>query len=311
MPKYLIVIVGPTGVGKTPVAVALATRYHSEIVSADSRQLFRELNTGVAKPSADELKKVTHHFIGAVSIHDEYDAARFGEDALKKIAVLHKAADFAVLVGGSGLYVKSLLEGFDPMPEVPDEVRKKIMAAYETNGITWLQAAVEEGDPDYFDVVDRKNPQRLIRALEIINATGLKPSSLRSRTRRPLPFNVVKIGLALERGLLYGRIDDRVDQMIATGLFEEAQGLFPHRELNALQTVGYQEIFGFMEGKYDRAEAIRLLKRNTRRYAKRQMTWFRKDPEIKWFDPSDLNAIIDFIDSRIPDSGVRRPGTGD
>lgn len=311
MPKHLITIVGPTAVGKTRVAVAIATRYGAEIVSADSRQLFRELDIGVAKPSDEELKKVTHHFVGTISIHEDYDSARYGEDALKKITSLHKSHDFVVLAGGSGLYIKSLLEGFDPMPNVPDEVRQRIIAAYEVNGIAWLQAAVEEGDPDYFEVVDRKNPQRLIRALEIINATGVKPSSLRSRTKKSQPFNVIKIGLALERSLLYSHIDDRVDLMVAAGLFDEAERLFPLRELNALQTVGYQEIFGFMEGKYDRAEAIRLLKRNTRRYAKRQMTWFRKDKEISWFDPGELDAIIGFIDKQVPVSGHRSPGTVD
>ena len=295
VPKHLIAVVGPTAVGKTRVAIELATRIHTEIVSADSRQIFSELNIGVAKPSHEELQTVPHHFIGRISIQNDYDAARFSEEALDLIADIHKKNDFAILCGGSGLYIKALLEGFDPMPEVPDEVRQRILDAYKTNGIEWLQAEVEAGDPDFFEVVDRKNPQRLMRALEIINATGMKPSSLRMKTRRVLPFDAIKVGLALERGQLYEQIDARVDAMVEQGLFEEAASLFEFRTLNALQTVGYQEIFGYMEGKYDKAEAIRLLKRNTRRYAKRQMTWFRKDSEIKWFRPDELEAIVDYI----------------
>jgi tRNA dimethylallyltransferase len=301
VPKYLIAVVGPTAVGKTRVAVELATSFHTEIVSADSRQVFRELNIGVAKPTQDELQRVPHHFVGHVSIHNDYDAARFSDEALREIANIHKSHDVAILSGGSGLYIKALLEGFDPMPDVPEEVRQRILETYQTNGIEWLQAQVEAGDPDFFEVVDRKNPQRLMRALEIINATGMKPSALRVKSRRSLPFNAIKIGLALERTELYERIDARVDAMVEHGLFEEAAALFEFRTLNALQTVGYQELFGYMEGKYDKAEAIRLLKRNTRRYAKRQMTWFRKDSEIKWFRPDELGAIVDYIKTHVSD----------
>lgn len=297
MAKYLIAIVGPTAVGKTRVALRVAERYKAEIISADSRQVFRELNIGVAKPSAEELSNIRHHFIGQVSIRDDYDAARYGDEALAQVNRLFAVHDFAVLCGGSGLYVKALLEGFDPMPAVPDEVRKKILDAYEANGIEWLQGEVEAGDPDYFDVVDRKNPQRLMRALEVIRAAGMKPSALRAKNKRILPFKVIMIGLALERSELYKRIEERVDVMVANGLFEEAAQLFPERALNALQTVGYQEIFGHMEGHYDKEEAIRLLKRNTRRYAKRQMTWFRKDKEVKWFHPDEMEAIVKFIDA--------------
>jgi len=297
MPKFLIAIMGPTAVGKTRVAIELATRYHAEIISADSRQVFRELNVGVAKPSPEELNRIAHHFVGHISIHDDYDAARFGDEALAEINRQHKARDFAVVCGGSGLYIRSLLEGFDPMPVVPDEVRRRISEAYKANGMEWLQAEVEAGDPDYFDVVDRKNPQRLMRALEIINAAGLKPSSLRSRARKDLPFHTIKIGVAMERAELYQVIDARVDTMIDKGLFSEAEGLLPFRELNSLQTVGYQEIFGYLDGQYDKAEATRLLKRNTRRYAKRQMTWFRRDQEIRWFKPDDVRGMIAHINT--------------
>jgi tRNA dimethylallyltransferase len=293
--KYLIAVVGPTAVGKTPLAIDLALKYDAEIISADSRQLYREFDVAVAKPAPAELGKVPHHFVGSVSIHDDYDAAKFGEDALHMIGQLHAHHQFAVLCGGSGLYIRSLLEGFDAMPHVPDEVRQRIIDSYEANGIEWLQAEVEAADPDYFEVVDRKNPQRLMRALEVIQAAGLRPSTLRTKKKRNLPFQVIKIGLHLDRALLYERIDQRVDQMVANGIFEEASRLFPFRSLNALQTVGYQEIFGHMEGQYDREEAIRLLKRNTRRYAKRQMTWFRKDTEIKWFQPDQWDELLQYI----------------
>jgi tRNA dimethylallyltransferase len=294
--KYLVAVVGPTAVGKTALAIDLAMKYGAEIISADSRQLYREFNIAVAKPTVEELDKVRHNFVGWVSIHDDYDAAKFGEEALGMIAELHAHHNFAVLCGGSGLYIRSLLEGFDTMPNVPDEVRQRIIDSYEANGIEWLQGEVESADPDYFEVVDRKNPQRLMRALEVIQAAGLRPSALRMKKKRDLPFHVIKVGLHLERAQLYERIDRRVDEMVKSGLFEEAAALFPFRALNALQTVGYQEIFGYMEGLYDRDEAIRLLKRNTRRYAKRQMTWFRKDTEIKWFQPDQLDEIIHYIE---------------
>jgi tRNA dimethylallyltransferase len=293
----LIVIVGPTAVGKTSVAFDLAVKYGTQIVSADSRQIYKELDIAVAKPSAAQLRRVTHHFVGSVSIHEDYDAARFGDEAIAVIDRIHSQNRYAIVCGGSGLYIKALVEGFDPMPHVPEEVRKRIVESYDANGLEWLQAEVEAGDPDYFEVVDRRNPQRLMRALEVIQSTGLRPSMLRRQQKRKLPFLVVKVGLYLDRAELYKRIDQRVDDMVARGLFAEAEGLFQMRELNALQTVGYQEIFGFLEGKYDRDEAVRLLKRNTRRYAKRQMTWFKKDKEIRWFDPNAVDEIVQYIES--------------
>jgi tRNA dimethylallyltransferase len=294
--KYLITVIGPTAVGKTSLAIELATRYAAEIVSADSRQVYRELNIGVAKPTAEQLEKVRHHFVGSISIQEDYDAAKFGDEALQLIRRLHEKQKYVVLCGGSGLYIRALLEGFDQMPAVPADVRQRIIDAYEANGIEWLQNEVESADPDYFEVVDKKNPQRLMRALEVIQAAGLRPSALRTRQKRSLPFSVIRIGLHLERDILYRAIDKRVDDMIAGGLVDEARRLFPKRELNSLQTVGYQEIFGWLEGRYDREEAIRLLKRNTRRYAKRQMTWFRKEQDVQWFKPEEFEAIVRHID---------------
>lgn len=297
--KTLVVIVGPTAVGKTDFAVRLAELFKTEIISADSRQVYRELQIGTAKPSAEQLGRVGHHFINSKSISEDYDAGTFGRQARSLMDQLFEQHDIVVMCGGSGLYIKAALEGFDDLPDVPAEIRASINREYESRGLTWLQQEVAEHDPDYFDFVDRRNPQRLMRSLEIIRATGRSFSSFHQKKKMSLPFSVIKIGLTLERGLLYERIDKRMDDMIRNGLFEEAEKFFAQRNSNALQTVGYLEIFGFLEGKYDREEAIRLMKRNSRRYAKRQHTWFRKDAEIEWFDPSGWKEVVAFIGERI------------
>lgn len=295
--KKLIVIAGPTAVGKTEVSLRLAERFKTEIISADSRQLFRELEIGTAKPSAEELSRVPHHFISSHSIEESYDAGAYGRDALTLIQILFRKYDFLILCGGSGLYVKAVLEGFDNMPEIPTGMREQIIAEYESKGITWLQEELKKNDPFYFEQVDINNPQRLIRAIELFRASGIMTSQLRLKAKREHDFEIVKIGLELEREELYKRIDTRMDTMIEKGLFEEAQRFFTRRESNALQTVGYREIFDYLEGKYDLEEAIRLLKRNTRRYAKRQLTWFKRDPEIHWFSPDQVEEMIELIDS--------------
>ena len=291
--RKLIVIVGPTAVGKTSVAMRLAEALQTDVVSADSRQFYREMNVGTAKPSEEELSRVKHHFINTRSIEEDYDAGRYGEEVQKVLAQLFSTKHAVILCGGSGLYVKAVLEGFDDMPDVPTSVREEITRQYEQTGLAWLQEMVHRGDPDYYEVVDRQNPQRLMRALEVIQHTGKPFSSYHQKRQRTLPFDVVKIGLRLERQALYDRIDLRMDQMIANGLFLEAERLFPKRHLPALQTVGYQEIFGFLEEHYDRSEAERLLKRNSRRYAKRQLTWFQRDKTIRWFDPADWGGILE------------------
>jgi tRNA dimethylallyltransferase len=288
----LIVLLGPTAVGKTALAIRLALHFRTHILSADSRQVFRELEIGTAKPSKKELTQVLHYFINSRSIHEGYDAGTYGLEARQVLDLLFKTHSTVVLCGGSGLYIKALLEGFDDMPEIPSEVREAVVRDYHEKGMGWLQDEVRTTDPDYFEVVDRNNPQRLMRSLEVIRQTGQPFSGFRRREKRNLPFDVVKIGLTLDREVLYKRIDDRMDAMVANGLFAEAELLFPLRHLSALQTVGYQEIFGFLQGEYDREEAIRLLKRNSRNYAKRQMTWFRRDPEIKWFNADDGESIF-------------------
>ncbi len=293
--KRLIVIVGPTAVGKTEVAIKLAEHFKTEIISADSRQFFKELTIGTAKPNEEELNRVPHHFINSHAITDEYDAAQYAAEALGLIYVLFEKYDYLVVCGGSGLYIKALLEGFDDIPEVPDTIRDEIIAHYETKGLEWLQTKLQELDPVYWQKVDQQNPARLMRALEVVMATGKSISSFQTKQKQQLPFRVVKIGLELDRELLYKRIDVRMDEMIAKGLFEEAKAMYPFRHHQALQTVGYKEIFDFLDGQYDREQAVRLLKRNTRRYAKRQFTWFKRDEEIKWFKPDQWELIVDVV----------------
>lgn len=293
--KKLIVIVGPTAVGKTALAIQIAKEFHTEIISADSRQIYRELTIGTAKPNEAELSEVPHHFINSHSISEDYDAARFGEEALLKVYSLFETQNYAVICGGSGLYIKALLEGFDDIPEIPDSVRDQLIEDFEAKGLLWLQNKMRELDPEHFKKIDQKNPMRLMRALEVKIATGKSISEFQKAVKKELPFKVVKIGLETERAKLYERIDNRMDVMIAQGLFEEAKGLYPFKDKNALQTVGYQEIFGFMDGGYEKEEAIRLLKRNSRRYAKRQLTWFKRDEQIVWFNSLNFNDIIKFI----------------
>lgn len=290
--RHLIVIVGPTAVGKTALAITLAQQFHTEIISADSRQIFRELTIGTAKPTAQELAQATHHFVNTHSIRQTYDAAQFGNDALALAQQLFTKHQVVVVCGGSGLYIKGLLEGFDDIPEVPENIRAELIASYEKNGLPWLQTKMQELDPEYFNTIDQQNPHRLIRALEVKMGTGQSISFFHRKEKRNLPFNVIKIGLELPRDLLYKRIDDRMDQMIAAGLFEEAKAVYEFKQHQALQTVGYQEIFGYMDGEYDREEAIRLLKRNSRHYAKRQLTWFKRDPQTHWFDARNRKDIL-------------------
>lgn len=293
--KKLIVVAGPTAVGKTDVAIRLAQHFHTEVVSADARQVYKELDIGVAKPDAAQLATVRHHFISSHSIRDNFNAASYGEEALLLIRRLFETHDKVILCGGSGLYIKSILEGFDDVPEVDKDIRTKITEEYKEKGLSWLQDEVKKRDPDYFEIVDQKNPHRLIRALEVSTSTGMKMSDWRKQSKRQLEFNVVKIGLALPMEELYHRIDSRMDQMIADGLFDEAEKLYKNRDLQALQTVGYREIFAFMDHSYDKDEATRLLKRNTRHYAKRQMTWFRKDPEFTWVRPDQWDQIVNLV----------------
>jgi len=295
--KKLVVIVGPTAVGKSEMALRLAEHFKTEIISADSRQIYKELEIGTAKPTTDELGRVPHHFINTHSIKEDYDAGEYGREALVRIHHLFKTHDTLIMCGGSGLYVKAVLEGFDEMPEIPAGTREKIVEEFNSKGLLWLQKEVEATDPEYFADVDSKNPQRLMRALELYRVSNIPVKQLRKKTRLEHPFEVIKIGLEVSREELYERIDTRMDRMIEMGLFQEAEKYYPQRALNALQTVGYREIFGCLQGDYDKEEAIRLLKRNSRRYAKRQLTWFKKDQQIKWFQPDQVGQIISYLDN--------------
>jgi tRNA dimethylallyltransferase len=296
--KNLVVIAGPTAVGKTAVAIRLAEYFNTEIISADSRQIFRELEIGTAKPSAAELRQIPHHFINSHSIEQSFDAGAYGREAQALIQTLFKKYDVLILCGGSGLYIKAVLEGFDEMPSIPVGMREQIIAEYDAKGLAWLQEEVKKSDPDYFEQVDINNPQRLIRAIEVFRASGIMTSQWRVKEKRTHNFGIIKIGLDMDRAALYNRMDARIDSMIEKGLFEEAMRFFPRRELNALQTVGYREIFDYLEGNYDKEEAIRLLKRNTRRYAKRQLTWFKRDTEMHWFRPDQVNDMIRLVENR-------------
>lgn len=297
--KHLLVIAGPTAVGKTEICLQLAKKFQTEIISSDSRQFYRETNIGTAKPSKAELQRFPHHFINSLSIFDEYDVRKFETEALSLLDKLFKFHDIVIMTGGSGLYIDAVCFGFDDIPEVDPEIRKGLILDFEEMGIINLQNRLEKLDPDYFAQVDIHNPQRLMRALEVCIGTGKTYSSFRKKKKQTRPFNCVLIGLERDRQELYHRIDQRMDKMVVEGIFEEAEKLFQNRHLNALQTVGYTEIFGFLEGKYDREEALRLLKRNSRRYAKRQMTWFKKYEQMIWFHPSDIDGITFYINKII------------
>ncbi len=292
-------MLGPTGVGKTDLCINLAKFFKTEIISCDSRQFYREMNLGTAKPTPEELESVPHHFINTLSIEEDYDVRKFEKEALALIDKLFENHDVLIMTGGSGLFADVVVDGLDEMPEIDPQIRKKIIKEFEEKGLQFLQTEVSQLDPVYFGLVDSQNPQRLMRALEVCRGTGKPYSSFRIKEKKVRNFTVVKIGLERDRPELYERIDRRMDQMIAGGLFDEADALFGKRHLNALQTVGYSEIFGYLEGKYDKEEAIRLLKRNSRRYAKRQLTWFKRDESILWFHPDQDREILEFLKDQI------------
>lgn len=294
----LIVVVGPTGSGKSALAVELAKHYGASIISTDSRQVYRGLSIGTAQPTADELAAAKHYFIADREVEDNFNCGRYETEALALLEELFKTNRYVVAVGGSGLYVKALCEGMDSLPEADDEVRQMLKSRLESEGIGSLVEELRRLDPKYAEEVDLCNPARVMRALEVCLTTGKPYSEQRSGTVAERWFNIVKIGTDMPRDVLYERIDRRVDMMVEAGLVEEARTMYPKRELNSLQTVGYREIFDYFDGTITLAEAIELVKRNSRRYAKRQLTWFHRDEEIGWFAPTDLEHIIEFIDSK-------------
>lgn len=294
MPKTCIIISGPTAVGKTSVAVELASHLDTEIISADSRQCYKELNIGVAKPEEVDLQKVKHHFISSHSIHESITAVEFEKYALNAIETIFENNDVAVLVGGTGLYIKAFCSGFDPIPPVAAEIRNSIIQQYELLGMDWLTESLIQKDTDFAKTGEMKNPQRMMRALEVIESTGKSILSFQSQQKKIRNFNIVKFGLELPRQELYDRINLRVDLMMESGLLKEVESLLPHHKLNALQTVGYTELFDFVNGHKTLDEAVNLIKQNSRHYAKRQMTWFKKDESISWIEP-DVKTLLSKI----------------
>jgi tRNA dimethylallyltransferase len=281
----VIVIVGPTAVGKTAFAIGLTQHFNTQIISADSRQCYNELNIGVAKPAAAELAAVKHHFISSHSITQDVNAGVFEKYALDAAASIFKTNATAVMVGGTGLYIKSFCEGIDVMPAINPAIRNTIITDYETNGLEWLQKEVAAKDPIYWESTHEKNnPQRLMRALEIVLTTGKSITIFQTEQKVTRPFNILKVGLSMPREILNSRINDRVDAMMQDGLLEEVKGLLPMAHLNALQTVGYQEIFEHLRGEISLQDAVTMIKQHTRQYAKRQMTWFTKDNQINWLE---------------------------
>ena len=298
--NYLINIVGPTAIGKTSLAIQLANKFNTEIISADSRQFYKEMRIGTAVPSEEELQTAKHHFIQHISIKDNYNVGDFESDAIKKLDELFKNNKIVIMVGGSGLYTKSVLEGLDYFPEVSLEIRQELNLKLEKEGLDSLQQQLHKLDPDYYKIVDLENPHRVIRALEVCISSGKPYSSYLNQPKKKRNFTAISIGLSAEREIIYDRINRRVDLMIAEGLLDEAKALFPKRELNALNTVGYKELFSYLEGKDSLETAVSEIKKNTRRFAKRQLTWFRKDQEINWFDyKTPVEEIQQFLNSKI------------
>lgn len=300
MAKYLINILGPTASGKTALSIALAKHFKAEILSADSRQFYKEMNIGTAKPTAEELAQAPHHFINSHSISENYTAGKFEHDALQKIEELHEQNDVVIMVGGSGLYINAVLFGIDPFPAIPREVRLKTLHLYKNNGIQALRDEVRKYDPEFFLEVDLDNPRRLMRALEVCYATNSPYSSFRKQVRQERAFTPISLAYQWERADLYTRINTRVDQMLENGLIAEVQALHAQKHLPALDTIGYKEFFSFLEGQIAKEEAIDLVKRNSRRYAKRQLTWFKNDTSIHWFTPvASYPDIIAFAEQQM------------
>lgn len=297
--KTLIVVVGATGSGKTDLSLRLATHFAAPILSTDSRQVYRGIPIGTAQPTAEQLAAVEHHFIASHKLTDSFNCGEYETQALACLEALFRKHDVVVAVGGSGLYIQALCEGMDDLPQADEELRQSLMERLQGEGIESLLADLERLDPEYYAQVDRQNPSRVLRAVEVCLQTGKPYSSLRTGERRKRDFRIVKVGIDWDREMLYDRINRRVDMMIDEGLEAEARSVYHLRQLNSLQTVGYREMFEYFDGKISREEAIELIKRNSRRYAKRQKTWFRRDSEIRWFSPEEADAMLEFLENTI------------
>lgn len=296
MKKNLIVIAGPTAVGKTALSIELAKFYNCPVISADSRQFYKEMSIGTAKPTTEEMQDVPHYFINNISIHDTYNVGQFEREAIELIESLFKAHEYLILVGGSGLYINAILNGVDEFEEIPSHTREQLIRDYEENGLSYLQEKLKQLDEVYYNQVDLNNPQRIMRALEVCIHTQKPYSSFRTKEKKLRSFNTINILINTERETLYARINKRVDIMMQNDLMEEVKLLYPYKHLNALNTVGYKELFDFIDGKCSLEEAVNLIKQNSRRYAKRQLTWFNHQGDFETFEPTDIEKIKAYLD---------------
>jgi len=297
--KTLIVIAGPTAIGKTALAILLARHFSTEIVSADSRQFYKEMSIGTAKPSVEELNAATHHFIDSHSIHSLFSTGDFEKQALNVLDQIFIKHDIAIMVGGSGLYLDAVTKGLDELPDTDMDIRLYLNTLFENEGLEPIKLKLEEVDPEYYARIDQANPQRIIRGLEFFMSTGKKVSSFLTNSKKVRSFDIIKIGLNMDRSLLYDRINNRVDTMMQGGLLEEVKSLQPYQSVNALKTVGYTELFDYLSGSISMDQAVDKIKQNTRRFAKRQLTWFRRDQEIQWFEPGQALEVINYINQRM------------
>ena len=295
MKKTLIVITGPTAVGKTALCLEIAKHFDIPIINADSRQIYKELRIGTASPTSEQMQQVPHFFVGSLSLNDYYSASLFEQQVLECLEQQFQTNDYALLSGGSMMYIDAVCDGIDDIPTIDDKTRELMKQRLAEEGLKALVEELKRLDPEYYELVDRQNPRRVVHALEICTMTGKTYTSFRKREKRQRPFRIIKIGLNRLREELYQRINQRVDEMMQQGLLEEAKSLYPMRQMNALNTVGYKELFDYLEGRWPLEEAVERIKGNTRRYARKQLTWYKKDPQIRWFHPQETEQIISYI----------------
>ncbi len=298
MKKTLIVITGPTAVGKTALCLDLAKHFGIPIINADSRQIYRELKIGTARPTEEQMQQVKHYFVGTLGLEDYYSASLFEQQVLKLLGQLFQTHDYALMAGGSMMYIDAVCDGIDDIPTIDDKTREMMKRRLAEEGLEQLCEDLKRLDPEYYEIVDRQNPRRVVHALEICTMTGQTYTSFRRRERHERSFHIIKIGLNREREELYERINQRVDEMMTNGLLEEGKTMYPKRSLNALNTVGYKELFDYLDGRWTLDEAVERIKGNTRRYARKQLTWYKKDEQIRWFHPAEKTTIIDYIISQ-------------
>lgn len=298
MKKTLIVITGPTAVGKTALCMDLATHFGIPIINADSRQIYRELKIGTARPTEEQMQQIKHYFVGTLGLEDYYSASLFEQQVLELLSQLFQTHDYALMTGGSMMYIDAVCDGIDDIPTIDDGTRALMKRRLDEEGLERLCEDLKKLDPEYYQMVDKQNPRRVVHALEICTMTGQTYTSFRRREKRERPFRIIKIGLKRPREELYARINQRVDEMMAGGLLEEVKTMYPKRSLNALNTVGYKELFDYIDGRWPLEEAVERIKGNTRRYARKQLTWYKKDNQIRWFHPDEITTIIDYIISQ-------------